>query len=155
MVGRPSPRKDRDTQKAEQVSWLAAWLTLCAFPSFDTLRTVARADFNAAHSCGAAMDSPSLTPARFSEGPPVSLGGPVPGTTQPRLVSCPGWSSRTRMKVITGIGVAQFLLESPEEVKTFPNRSGICVRRRIGLKVGRWAGRWRRGHEKDRGHPAH
>jgi len=33
MMGRPSPRKDRDTLKAEQVSWLAAWLTLCAFPS--------------------------------------------------------------------------------------------------------------------------
>jgi hypothetical protein len=32
-LGRPSPRKVRDTRKAEQVSWLAAWLTLCAFPS--------------------------------------------------------------------------------------------------------------------------
>src|SRR4030065_131130 len=32
-MGRPSPRKDCDTRKAEQVSWLAAWLTLCAFPS--------------------------------------------------------------------------------------------------------------------------
>src|SRR3972149_69207 len=59
MMGRPSPRKDPDTRKAEQVSWLAAWLTLCAFPSLDKLGTVARADFNAAHSCGAAMDSPS------------------------------------------------------------------------------------------------
>jgi len=35
MVGCPSPRKDDNTQKAEQVSWLAAHLTLCAFPSFD------------------------------------------------------------------------------------------------------------------------
>jgi len=33
MMGRPSPRKDQHTRKAEQVSWLAAWLTLCAFPS--------------------------------------------------------------------------------------------------------------------------
>lgn len=41
MVGCPSPRKDDYTQKAEQVSWLAAQLTLCAFPPFDTLRTVA------------------------------------------------------------------------------------------------------------------
>jgi len=32
-MGRPSPRKDQHTRKAEQVSWLAAWLTLCAFPS--------------------------------------------------------------------------------------------------------------------------
>jgi hypothetical protein len=41
MVGCPSPRKEDYTQKAEQVSWLAAHLTLCAFPSFDRLRTVA------------------------------------------------------------------------------------------------------------------
>ena len=40
-MGCPSPRKDHDTRKAEQVSWLAAQLTLCAFPSFDKLRTVA------------------------------------------------------------------------------------------------------------------
>lgn len=32
MMGRPSPRKDQHTRKAEQVSWLAARLTLCAFP---------------------------------------------------------------------------------------------------------------------------
>jgi hypothetical protein len=41
MVGCPSPRKEYNTLKAEQVSWLAAHLTLCAFPSFDKLRTVA------------------------------------------------------------------------------------------------------------------
>ncbi len=32
-MGGPSPRRDHNTRKAEQVSWLAAWLTLCAFPS--------------------------------------------------------------------------------------------------------------------------
>ena len=32
-AGGPSPRRDHNTQKAEQVSWLAARLTLCAFPS--------------------------------------------------------------------------------------------------------------------------
>ena len=31
-MGGPSPRRDHNTRKAEQVSWLAAWLTLCAFP---------------------------------------------------------------------------------------------------------------------------
>ncbi len=59
MMGRPSPRKDQHTQKLSRFP--GSRLGLLSAPSRSpSSGTVACADFIAAHSCGAAMDSSSL-----------------------------------------------------------------------------------------------
>jgi hypothetical protein len=79
MVGRPSPRKDQHTRKAEQVSWLAAWLTLCAFPF-----RVARNSGPCRFQCRSQLRGSngfSLAPGgeHGCEGSPFSLGDPLVG----------------------------------------------------------------------------
>ncbi len=81
MLGRPSPRKDQHTRKlsrfpGSRLGLLSAPSHPLGDPTAATERTVARADFNAAHSCGAAMESPRSTRPGGSEESPFSLEDP-------------------------------------------------------------------------------
>src|SRR5574337_1125597 len=127
MMGRPSPRKDQHTRKAEQVSWLAAWLTLCAFP-FRVARNSGPCRFQR-RSQLRGSNGFFLAPGggQGSEESPFSLGDPPIGDHSASPIQLSAlilleWNHHSVR--VDGI-VARYLFELPPEVKAFRERQII------------------------------
>ena len=134
MMGRPSPRKDQHTRKAEQVSWLAACLTLCAFP-FRVARNSGLCRFQR-RSQLRGSNGFSLIPRRTSrgQGSPFSLGGPPIGdhSASPIQLSETFLLERSGRSIMFVATAPPYLFEPPSKVKPFcrpkpPASSGAGV----------------------------